>query len=292
MTEEKKSIDLLGLKPLSGAIKIATQGVVEGAAAFLGRICLPVAEEFGLLLKDKVHNWRSQNIVSIANKTERFLVEHGGVEGKQVHPRLLSHVLENGSWVDNDDVQRMWAGLLASSCTQDGRDESNLMFVSILTQISTAEARLLAHVCHVAPKKLSLDGLIYAASVQLTPTQLMEIWQDQDIHRIDRELDHLRELGVTSGGFSANTEEGIEQQRQLKRMQIEMEQNLLKLNKKVTDAKEEAQAAPVSEIKVEIPPLRAHITPTAIGLHLYVRCQGCRSSPADYFKLTMKRFHA
>jgi len=289
MTEDKKGLDLLGLKPLSESIKIATQGVVDGAAAFLGRICLPAAEEFGMLLKDRVHLWRSRNIVGIATKAERLLGEHGGVEGKQVHPRMLSTVLDHGSWVDNDDVQQMWAGLLASSCTQDGRDESNLLFVGILTQVTTAQARFLAHVCNIAPKKLSLDGLIYAGRVELTPAQLFEIWQDQDVHRIDRELDHLAELGVTTGGFSTNTEEGIEQQRQLKRMQFEQERRLAAMKRKREGSKEETTDDPVAEIRVEIPPLRARVTPTAIGLHLYVRCQGCRASPADYFKLEIPK---
>ena len=289
MTDEKKGIDLLGLKPLSESIKIATQGVVDGAAAFLGRICLPVAEEFGLLLKDRVHNWRTGNIVNITTKAERYLTDNGGVEGKQVHPRLLSTVLDHGSWVDSDDVQQMWAGLLASSCTPDGRDESNLVFVSLLKQLTTAEARFLAHVCNIAPKRLSLDGLIYAQRVEFTPAQLIEIWNDQDIHRIDRELDHLRELGLTSGGFSQNTEETVEHARQIKQMQLEHERRITKQAQSEDRKQESDKEEPIVEVKVEIPPLKADVAPTAIGVHLYVRCQGCRASPSDFFKLKIPK---
>ncbi len=54
MADEKSSVDLFRIKPLGEAAKIVTQAAVDGAGAFLGRICLPAAEEFGLLLRDKV----------------------------------------------------------------------------------------------------------------------------------------------------------------------------------------------------------------------------------------------
>jgi len=44
------------------------------------------------------------------------------------HPRLVGLILEQGSWVALDEMQEMWAGLLASSCTESGDDESDLMF--------------------------------------------------------------------------------------------------------------------------------------------------------------------
>jgi hypothetical protein len=241
------------------------------------------------LLKDRVHNWRTRNIVNITAQAERYLADNGGVEGKQVHPRLLSNVLDHGSWVDSDDVQRMWAGLLASSCTSDGRDESNLVFVSLLKQLTTAEARFLAHVCNVAPKRLSLDGLIYAQQVDFTPAQLFELWQDQDIHRIDRELDHLRELGLTEGGFSQNTEETVERARRLKQMQLDHERRIAKRTQRADGKPASGQDEPTPEVTVEIPPLRARVAPTAIGVHLYVRCQGCRASPSEFFKLEIPK---
>jgi hypothetical protein len=48
---ETPGIDLLR-KPVEEAVKIATKGAVDGVGAFLSRICLPAAEEFGLLCRD------------------------------------------------------------------------------------------------------------------------------------------------------------------------------------------------------------------------------------------------
>src|SRR5947207_737766 len=51
-TKEPTSLDILGIKPVGEALKTVTEGAVNGAAAFLGRICLPAAKEGGLIIAD------------------------------------------------------------------------------------------------------------------------------------------------------------------------------------------------------------------------------------------------
>jgi hypothetical protein len=198
---ESKSLDLLGLKPFGKAIEIATKSLIEGAAAFLGRICLPAAEELGLLFRDRVNHWRVIQASKIAEKAERKLKSQPENEQVQAHPRLVGMVIEHGSWVDADDVQEMWAGLLSSSCTKDGKDESNLMFMNLLAQLTTSQARMLSYGCENSKKLLSSSGLINVVGyVRVAMTQLVSIAGIDDINRLDRELDHLRTLGLLSGG--------------------------------------------------------------------------------------------
>lgn len=72
MSDEKsKSLDVLGVKPFADAINTTTKGIVDGAGAFLGKICLPAAEEFGLFLKDKVSTWRGNNALQIVVSAEK-----------------------------------------------------------------------------------------------------------------------------------------------------------------------------------------------------------------------------
>ena len=49
--------DVLGIAPVGRAVERVTDSVLSGAEAVLGRVCLPAAEEFGLLLRDKVSRW-------------------------------------------------------------------------------------------------------------------------------------------------------------------------------------------------------------------------------------------
>ena len=64
MGEEKRaSLDILGIKPIGDAALVLTKAVVDGAGAVLSQICLPAAEEFGGLLKEKIHTWRGAGLI-------------------------------------------------------------------------------------------------------------------------------------------------------------------------------------------------------------------------------------
>jgi hypothetical protein len=196
MGDAAKSGDLLGIAPYGEAINTLAKGTVEGAGAFLSRICLPAAEEFGLLLRDKVTAWRGENATSILIHAQKLLGDHPESAKMHAHPRLVGKILENGSWTDDDDVQRLWAGLLATSCTPDGADESNLIFVNLLNQMTSAQVRVLKAVCTQAVKGVSIAGWLYAAPLDFTLEGLVKISGVEEADRLDRELDHLGALAL------------------------------------------------------------------------------------------------
>ena len=202
MSEENKSLDLLGIKPVAESINTVTKGTVDGASAFLGRICLPAAEEFGLLLKDKVSSWRAKNAVDIANKAQSLLEEQ--VQGLVVsaHPRIIYSTLENGSWAEDDFMQNLWAGLLASSCTEDGKDESNIILIGLLSQLTSNQAKIITHICESALVYQSDNGFITCEKLIMTFEDVIKVSGISDIHQLDRELDHLRSLELIDGGFA------------------------------------------------------------------------------------------
>ena len=206
--EQDKSLDLLGLKPVADSINTITKGVVDAAGAFLGRICLPAAEEFGLLLKDKISNWRRRNALAVIKKAEEKLAL-GAESNLHAHPRIVSATIEYGSWTDNDMLRDMWGGLLASSCTESGDDESNLLFVTILSQLTSSEASILNYCCNHFKIRMSKGGWLHSEYVSLNSITLQEITKIIDIHRIDRELDHLRALELIEGGFSNNSKSAL-----------------------------------------------------------------------------------
>ncbi len=131
------------MKGFADSTKILTKGAVEGAGEFLSRICLPAAKEFGLLLKDHVKEWRNQNALRIIIEAEnRAKRTHNN---KEVHapPRVVADIIDKGSWSDEEGIQVMWAGLLASACTETGDDDSNIIFSNILSQLTSAEAKFI-----------------------------------------------------------------------------------------------------------------------------------------------------
>jgi len=91
------NLDPVGLKTLSESFKIS----VQTANDFLKAICLPFSEEFGLYLKDKVHNWRIKNNVNTINKAEVYYKKYNKINGLSAHPRLIAKIVERSSWIDN-----------------------------------------------------------------------------------------------------------------------------------------------------------------------------------------------
>lgn len=203
--EKNKSTDvhIHGLESLGEAANTVAKGTVDGVGAFLGRICLPFAEEYGLYLQDKVKNWRANNFASIAQKAQNKLEKSGDIDQKFAHPRMVFQIFEHSSWIDNDNVQEMWAGLLASSCTKDGKDDSNLLFINILSQLTTSQVKILNYACMNSTKGLTKAGGIMAAiPLRIELDELNKISGINDFHRLYRELDHLRSLGLILVGFS------------------------------------------------------------------------------------------
>ncbi len=103
MNEEKpKSLDVLGLKPVSEGIGT----IAKDAAEFLKLICCPAAEEFGLLLQDKVRYWRVKNLANIAQKTKRIMTKQYSDINLIATPHIVHRILENGSWIDDDRIKK------------------------------------------------------------------------------------------------------------------------------------------------------------------------------------------
>lgn len=196
--------DSKNLKKSSSSINLITKTTIDGASAFLSRICLPAADEFGLLLKDKVSGWRANNAVKIANKAQKIVEEKNKIEVSSP-PKLVYSIIENGSWAEEDFIQDLWAGLLASSCTSDGKDESNHILINLLSQLVKSQVKLVNYICTEAQTYKSSAGWIYAEDFSLTSSRLMAITEINDIHQLDRELDHLRSLGLINSGFDVNS---------------------------------------------------------------------------------------
>lgn len=195
--------DLTGIGQFGKAVNTLAQGAVDGASAFLSRVCLPAAEEFGLALQDQVRSWRMNNMVKILNRAEQKTIEQGLGENAKVDPRLMFKVYEEGSWVADDVVKDMWAGLLASSCSEDELDDSNLIFVNMLSELTSVEVRILNYVCEHSRKMCTAGGLVIAQDyMRIEREHLYKIAMVNDIHRLDRELDHLHSLDLTDGGFA------------------------------------------------------------------------------------------
>ncbi len=203
MSEENtnSSLDVLGIKPIGDTALFAVTKSFEGIEGFLKMVCVPALEEIGLLLKDNVRYWRLKNILKMLDKAKGKLNFENEQLHIQAHPRVALSIIENSSLIDNDVVQDMWAGLFAASCTTTGQEDENLIFVDLLKQLTFSQAKILKYSCENAGKITFGNGLLGGVTLQVDGKILTEITDITDIHRLDRELDHLCSIGLIGHGF-------------------------------------------------------------------------------------------
>jgi len=168
---------------------------IARALAFLKRVCPPATEEARLLFYNRLSNIRVANGVEIALKAERLLVNEPNAAGLLAHPDLVIRILEDGSWVDVDWIQQLWAGLLATSCTEEGQDDSNLVFINLLSTFAPIHARILSAACAKATQVMAGDAsspYLLACSAE----EMARLTGASNLTKIYRSIAELSDLGL------------------------------------------------------------------------------------------------
>ncbi len=202
MTDTEKPSDPLGIRPYGEALKVEAETVkigVETVVKYIDHICEPAAKEIGLMLGDQFGHWRRSRAIALNEKLKRKLEERKEkLEDLHAPPRIVMKVFEEGSLVEDSDLQEMWAGLLASSCTEDGTGEANLIFVNILGQLSGAQARMIRlPFIEGDYSAYQHDGTEYT-DVEKERSKLISYADLPNWGILKRELDHLGSLGLVS----------------------------------------------------------------------------------------------
>ena len=185
--------------------EIKATSVSEAIGTVIAKLCYRASDDLGEGFSEKTGEWRRGNALTILNNADKKYNDISITGKEQAHPRLVHHIIEEGSWTDSTHVQNMWSGLLASSCTESGDDESNLIFINLLKQISSVQALILNYACENCATVLTEGGWIGAEPISIQLDKLIEITETDDIHRLDRELDHLRSIEIIYGGFEPDS---------------------------------------------------------------------------------------
>lgn len=198
--------DIFGIEPINEAGLEAVKASIKGVSSFLEIVFKPGLEELGFLIKDQVRVWRLNNIVRTLEKAQGRFKFDGKEINLTANARVGLSIMEGCSVVDNEELQDLWAGLFASSCTPDGRDDSNMNFVDLLRRMSSVEAKILDYACCNCNKYIYPNQLILAEDITVPFDTLVKITETDDRYRLDSELDHMRsiELLLQGGSFAGS----------------------------------------------------------------------------------------
>jgi hypothetical protein len=163
---------------------------------FLCHLCHSEAEEAIVLLGGHLNPLRVASLVKIAIAAEDRLAAEPDFERMRAHPKLLAHLLREGSWTQDPRVLQLWAGLLVASCSKDAPDESNLICADLLRHVGPEEARIFVQACERAVQNgLGEDGSP-SGLVVLTPDEMRQVSDRTDLTRPSNVMAYLYRLGL------------------------------------------------------------------------------------------------
>jgi len=123
---------------MTDAGEIIKSGAFDKLADIIQKLAGPMADEIGLLMADKIKVYRVKNWVNVVKKTERILSD-AHLPPNAVPPRLFLPILEASSVENDESLQGLWAGLLATA--SEKADTLSPSFIETLKQLTPAEAK-------------------------------------------------------------------------------------------------------------------------------------------------------
>jgi hypothetical protein len=169
---------------------------LASATAFIHRIAPEAVEQARLLMRRGLSNYRLESALEIVQHAEELLALESDGAGMRADPSVVLRILEDGSWAETDWIQHYWAGLLATSCICGEVVKPDLKFVSLLSQITTIQARIFAGSCSLAAESAGHSGRDPREPLTCSAQELIQLADTHDRVHIERDILHLVGLGL------------------------------------------------------------------------------------------------
>ena len=119
----------------------------SGAAIFLAtKLLAKPTQEVGELFADYVRAWRLANFARIAERLQKKLRDRGSaLEIKPLPTGVGLFLVEAASREDDDELQTLWANLLANHSDPQADIELDKDLIEVVRQLSAIDARLMTY---------------------------------------------------------------------------------------------------------------------------------------------------
>ena len=169
---------------------------IANVLAVVHRIAPDAVDQVRELFRESLSNYRVASAIEIALRADRMLAFGPSYEQMRAPSSLVLRILEQGSWADAEATQQLWAGLLATSCSLTGWDDSNATYVDLLSQLTATHIRVLTAACTKAAKYMSSIERLSSRPITLSAQEMTRITGSRDLIRVHRDLEHLADLGL------------------------------------------------------------------------------------------------
>jgi hypothetical protein len=104
---------------------------------------LPIADIYGLIIGDQVHAARHRRLDAITRKTKQILRDRDLSETAEVAEQIAIPFLEAAQGEPREDMQNLWARLLANAMDPSRRDDVRPEFINALRKFHPIDAVVL-----------------------------------------------------------------------------------------------------------------------------------------------------
>lgn len=164
--------------------------------AFVVRIAPEAEADMLQILCNRMSLEQAGRATEMALKAEGIAARDQGALRRDVPWKLVRRILEDGSKVDEEQTRQMWAELLASSCRQGANDAVNLNDAALLSRIDSVQMRVFEAACRLAMRVGWEAGFKFHEDLHCGAEEIKKITHIQNLMGIERDLNHLFELGL------------------------------------------------------------------------------------------------
>jgi Abortive infection alpha len=97
----------------------------------------------GLLIGDKVKAWRAERLAKLWIEAKKRLAEKGIEEPAPANPKMVLPILAAAADENSDELQDLWARLLAAAMNPDQSKRGRLGFIDALKRLDPQDANVL-----------------------------------------------------------------------------------------------------------------------------------------------------
>lgn len=119
-------------------IELAVKGL-QCAKDYADAVLLEPLKQLGGILSDSIGLWRLKNQVRILLKSKQML-DDNGIDHTKILPDIFVPLLEEGGNVEDDNLQNMFASLLASHLNPNLANNVHPSFSKVIAQLSPIDA--------------------------------------------------------------------------------------------------------------------------------------------------------
>lgn len=132
-------------KAIQEVAKLGNQSIktTEKILGFFAKIFRKPIEQISGIVTDRIIFYRIKKLIPIIDEVQKILDERNIEETRAISPKFAIPILESASLEDDEELQKIWARLIANSIDPEFNIEMRFAFIEIIKSLNPLDAKML-----------------------------------------------------------------------------------------------------------------------------------------------------